>query len=106
MAIAQSGFGFLCETDGGNIWLVDVWANTTKICEIYLFAYEQWGVEMGKNKTVFTKCISNGNCTTGFGLICVTDGGRLLFNDSLSPHNSNMWDIFISICSVRGWNGK
>ncbi len=41
----------------------------------------------------------------GFGLICVTDGGKVLFEEPLSPHNSNMWDIFICICTVRGWNG-
>ncbi len=55
MAIVQPGFGFLCETDGGNILLEDPWGNTTEICEIYLFAYVKLGVEMGKNDIEYTK---------------------------------------------------
>ncbi len=81
-------------------------ANTTQICEIYLFAYEQWGVEVVKNETVFTKCISNGNCATWIWLHMWSRWWKVLLEEPVSRHNSNMQGIPFSICSVRGWNGK
>ncbi len=40
----------------------------------------------------------------GFGLICETDAGKVLLEESLSPHNTNMWDIIICIWAVKGSN--
>ncbi len=42
---------------------------------------------------------------SGFGFICEADGEKILLKETLNPHNSNMWDIFICICSGRDLNG-
>ncbi len=40
----------------------------------------------------------------GVGFICETEGGKVLLEETLSPHFSNMSNIFICILSVWGWN--
>ncbi len=71
MVIVQPGFlaSYVKLLVGNYCWM-NPWAHTSQICQIYLFAYDQWGDEMSKNDIELI-------VPSGFGFIYEPNGGKL-----------------------------
>ncbi len=68
---------------------------------LYMFSEELNLVKSNMKLKMIINWISNeyqmAIVQPGFGFICETNGGKVLLEESLSPHSSNMWDIIICI---------
>ncbi len=103
MTTVQPVFGFICETDGGKVLLEEPLSPpNSNMWDIVVCISAVRGWNKKKKKTVFTKWLSNGNCTTWILLHMWNRMWESMLEEPLSPNISNMSDIFICIWSVRG----
>ncbi len=80
--------------------VVDYYLMKIKSTQLKYVRYIYWhvrseGLKWGKTKQYSQNVYQMTIVQSRFGFICETGGGKVLLGEPLSPHNSNMWDIFI-----------